>query len=274
MKKKKKYIAIGDIHGRDIWKFGLFGSSYEFEQWVREYDNGIHEFMADQYPFVEYDKIIFVGDYVDSFTVGNAEMKKNLEDIILFKKAYPEKVVLLLGNHDVQYIVSNQICSGYRPEMRFDFGKIFNDNIDLFEMAYELKTKHVPILFTHAGVTQPWLDELREYFRTEPSHKREMFAEIAESSIVEILNAAWKLNVPTLYNVDHISGGSQKWAGPLWVRPHILKNNPIPGYDQAVGHTPCAGVQMWPFPGGETVLYTIDCLEHYQEDYLKGEYID
>ena len=272
--KEKKYIAIGDIHGRDVWKFGLFGSSYEFEQWAREAVNGAAEVFAEDYPFNEYDKIIFIGDYVDSFTVGNAEMKKNLSDLILFKKTFPDKVVLLLGNHDVQYIVSNQLCSGYRPEMKHDFYDLFNSNIDLFEMAYELKTSHAPILFTHAGVTQHWLDELREYFRTEPSHKREMFAEHAESSVVEILNAAWKLNVPNIYHVDRVSGGSQKWAGPLWVRPHILKNNAIPGYDQVVGHTPCAGIMMWPLPGGETVLYTIDCLEHYKEEYQTGIYVE
>jgi hypothetical protein len=33
--------------------------------------------------------------------VSNVEMKKNLEDIIFFKKVLPHKVVLLLGNHDV-----------------------------------------------------------------------------------------------------------------------------------------------------------------------------
>ena len=158
---KKKYIAVGDIHGRDNWKFKMFGSSYEYESWAREAINGAAEVFAVDYPFNEYDKIIFIGDYVDSFTVGNAQMKKNLEDLILFKKTFPDKVVLLLGNHDVQYIVSNQICSGYRPEMRPDFYDLFNKNIDLFEMAYELKTKHVPILFTHAGVTEEWLEELK-----------------------------------------------------------------------------------------------------------------
>jgi hypothetical protein len=276
-KNMKKFAALGDIHGRDTWKFEMFGSSYEFERWVETcVNNDIAGFMADQYPFNEFEKIIFIGDYVDSFDVGNAEMKKNLEDIILFKKTFPDKVVLLLGNHDIQYIVSNQRCSGYRPEMQHDFYKIFNDNIRLFQIAYELPTYHTPTLFTHAGVTEGWLNELREYFIETPSHKREMFAEIAEYGIVDLLNAAWELNVPTLYNVDSVSGGSSKWAGPLWVRPHVLKLYAIPGYDQVVGHTPCAGVQMHPNRGGETVTYTIDCLEHYyvkgMENYLKGEY--
>ena len=68
-----------------------------------------------------HDKFIFVGDYVDSFIVDNISMKKNLLDIIELKKKYPEKVILLWGNHDIHYLLGNKhYCSGYRPEMQYD----------------------------------------------------------------------------------------------------------------------------------------------------------
>ena len=69
-----KTISIGDIHGRDIWK-NVNPSKY--------------------------DKIIFVGDYVDSFTISNTTILNNLLDIIEFKKSFKNKVILLLGNHDI-----------------------------------------------------------------------------------------------------------------------------------------------------------------------------
>ena len=50
-----------------------------------------------------YDKVVFLGDYVDSFTISNIASYENLKDIIRLKKRDPNKVVLLLGNHDIQY---------------------------------------------------------------------------------------------------------------------------------------------------------------------------
>jgi len=275
MKKTKKLIAVGDIHGRDVWKFKLFGSPYEFETWVTQcVGNDIVDKMSDLYPFGQYDKIIFIGDYVDSFTVQNVHMKKNLEDIILFKKACPDKVVLILGNHDVHYIVDNMMCSGFRPEMKWDFGDLFNKNIDLFTMAYVVNTPHCPTLFTHAGVTAEWVEELRDEFRNAVGHKRDMFSTHAEAPVPELINAAWVFRMETLFNVDSASGGRSKWAGCLWVRPTKLKAHGISGYDQVVGHTPITGVQMHPIKDGtENAVYLIDCLEHYDsEDYLELEY--
>ena len=272
--KKKKLIAIGDIHGRDTWKFKLFGSSYEFEKWVTQSVEPNTQGMPYQYPFGQYDKIIFIGDYVDSFTVNNIQMKKNLEDIISFKKACPDKVVLLLGNHDVQYIVDNTMCSGFRPEMKWDFGDIFNKNIDLFTMAHVVDTPHYPTLFTHAGVTTEWVEELREEFRNDVSHKRDMFSEHAEDPIPELINSAWTFQMSSLFNVDSASGGSSKWAGCLWARPAKLKKYGVSGYNQVVGHTPVKSVQTHPIKDGtENVVHLIDCLEHYDsEDYLELEY--
>ena len=67
-----RICAIGDIHGRNDWE---------------KVDPN------------KYDKIIFVGDYVDSFDIPTGEILKNLENIIAFKKEYYDKVILLLGNH-------------------------------------------------------------------------------------------------------------------------------------------------------------------------------
>jgi predicted MPP superfamily phosphohydrolase len=152
--------SIGDIHGRNDWMYFTHGSTQDFEMWKTAVENGApadDELWREDFDnFTKYDKIIFVGDYVDSFDVSNVEMKKNLEDIIFFKKMLPHKVVLLLGNHDIQYIVPDQWCSGFRPEMKHDFYDIFYQNLSLFQMAYQAGNT----LWTHAGVTEGWLKEL------------------------------------------------------------------------------------------------------------------
>lgn len=69
-----KIRVIGDLHGRDWWK--------------RKVETG------------DSDLNIFLGDYVDSYTVSDEQIINNLLDIIEFKKSYEDKVILLLGNHE------------------------------------------------------------------------------------------------------------------------------------------------------------------------------
>ena len=67
-----KTIVIGDIHGRTIWK-----------QIVRHNT---------------FDKVVFEGDYFDSFDISVKDQLKNFNEIIKFKERFPDKVVLLIGN--------------------------------------------------------------------------------------------------------------------------------------------------------------------------------
>ena len=257
MKTIKTY-SIGDIHGRNDWMYFTHGSPVDFETWRTHVEasggpDGYADFdQPDWHNYTMYDKIIFVGDYVDSFDVGNVEMKKNLEDIIFFKKTCPDKVVLLLGNHDISYIVPNQECSGFRPTMKWDLADIFTKNANLFKLAHQIGN----VLWTHAGVTVGWWKE----FEKEMYDPASRFIEVARDNIganfADILNLGWDMKLESIYNVDHISGGFQMWAGPLWVRPHVLNKNAMGGIKQIVGHTPQAAI--WEC---ENVVY-IDCLEH------------
>lgn len=226
MQNRKKILTIGDVHGRDLWKFFTHGSTYEFDQWAVMIFNGADpndELFKNDYPYFEYDKIVFIGDYVDSFTIGNVEIKKNLEDIILFKQKMPDKVVLLWGNHDVQYFIPNQICSGYRPEARWDLQILFDHNRDLFQMAYQ----EGDYLWTHAGLLKPVLGDLLK-----------MNPELREiGNEAGILNEAFKMELPQIFQVDGASGGWSMYGGPLWVRPKQLAEEAV-DLHQIVGHTP------------------------------------
>lgn len=230
--KNLKVLSIGDIHGRDSWKFITHGSPYEFEQWctiVGAWAEGDpnsmfigNDIFFKDYPYYQYDKIVFIGDYVDSFTLSNVVIKKNLEDIIYFKKILGDKVILLWGNHDVQYLLPGHTCSGYRPEARYDLGDLFRNNKELFQLSFQIEK----YLWTHAGLTKPILKLLKNY---------EFLKDLKTES--EILNTAFDYEVPEIFQVDRISGGIHKNAGPLWIRPNQLKDDGV-NLNQIVGHTP------------------------------------
>src|ERR1700733_15411023 len=124
-----KHIVIGDLHGKDCWK---------------------------EVNVSNYDKVVFIGDYVDHWNLPDQAITRNLLKIIDLKKKHPKTVELLLGNHDVQYLhYPNFLCSGFRPQMKRLLAGIFNDNRELFKVAYQ-RGRH---LFTHAGATNVWYNE-------------------------------------------------------------------------------------------------------------------
>ena len=126
-----KILINPDIHGRVFWKYSI------------EHKD-------------EFDKIIFLGDYLDAYSPDLLiNEKDNFKEIIQFKKDNLDKVILLLGNHDCHYINSKILHSSrYNPFKASIYHKLFNDNLDLFQLVY-IYNKY---LFSHAGVYQKWMD--------------------------------------------------------------------------------------------------------------------
>ena len=125
-----KILINPDIHGRVFWKYSI------------EHKD-------------EFDKIIFLGDYLDAYSPDLlVNEKDNFKEIIQFKKDNLDKVILLLGNHDCHYINSKILHSSrYNPFKASIYHKLFNDNLDLFQLVY-IYNKY---LFSHAGVYEEWL---------------------------------------------------------------------------------------------------------------------
>lgn len=262
--KNMKTISIGDIHGVNGWKFITHGSAYDYDSWIESINNGksIDDEEFSELPYTSSDKIIFVGDYVDSFTLSNIEIKKNLLEIIEFKKLMGDKVVLLLGNHDVQYFINDQICSGYRPEMRFDLEEIYTKNLELFQISYEVRDNEgISYLWTHAGVSNNWLDSLKKFLLDENFKFYGIVKERNPILVSEWLDLAWEIRCDRIFDVDSYSGGSSKNAGPIWIRPRSLNLSPIKGYNQIIGHTPQVSINSIEIEKGIFHHY-IDCIEH------------
>jgi protein-L-isoaspartate(D-aspartate) O-methyltransferase len=88
----------------------------------------------------QYDYIVFMGDYMDSFTHLDVELIENLSQIINFKGTYPNKVILLLGNHDNQYAFldyQETRCSGFRQHISVRAKMRYRNNFDLFTVAFQ-----------------------------------------------------------------------------------------------------------------------------------------
>ena len=213
-----KHIAIGDIHGRDSWQ---------------------------RVNTKLYERVIFLGDYADSYTLSDLVILENLKKIIALKKRHPEKIVLLLGNHDVHYLHYPRFeCSGFRATMQPELSALFRRNAALFQIAYQKDN----YLFTHAGITNNWYSEIM---------RSPKLLEICE----EGENLADKLNLlersafrGTLYDVG-LERGGYGYGGPLWADMKETFTDMLHGYHQIVGHTNVEDIRTISYTG-RSMTYT------------------
>ena len=127
-------IILPDIHGRTFWKDAVKGH--------------------------EEDEIIFLGDYLDPYfeeDISCVDALDNFKEIIEFKKAHKNNVVLLLGNHDGHYFINDIITSTRRDYFNArEIGSLFFDNRELFQLCYEKNIGGKRVLFSHAGILRDW----------------------------------------------------------------------------------------------------------------------
>ncbi|TSJ40960.1 metallophosphoesterase [Mucilaginibacter corticis] len=197
-----KHIVIGDLHGRDSWK---------------------------QINFSKYDGAVFLGDYVDSFKRSDQMIPNNLRAIIALKKLYPQKIILLLGNHDVQYLhYPKYHCPGFRLSMQPALSALFQDNRHLFQIAYQRRN----FLFTHAGITNRWFYNFRRSFAYSLLYR-------TGDTIADTLNRfETQTENSTIYSYSRYRTGHDSDGGPLWADYLETFHDSLNGYHQFVGHNP------------------------------------
>ena len=226
MNNKLTYGVIGDLHGRDVWK----------------------TFVTDK----TVDKWVFIGDYVDDWTIDNITMKCNLLDIIQFKKDNMDKVILLLGNHDIQYIHSPKYrCSGFRPEMLFDFQEIFQKNRKLFQVAYQINN----YLFTHAGLHKGYYE-----YRIKPNIEDE------DINLADTLNRMYEFNKNELFDIGFRRGGNKNVGGIFWADKIETSNKSLPEYHQIIGHTQISDIITIKKDNNTSITFC-DCLQTINQFY-------
>lgn len=237
-----RVVTIGDIHGHDTWKNAVYRINEDTGEIMYCYIDNI------------YDKVVFVGDYVDDWNLPNIDILHNLHEIINFKKQYPDNVVLLWGNHDVAYL-RNEKVSGFRPEMAPDLYYIFQENRELFQLAYQYKN----VIWTHAGIHSGWW----QYY-VQPVINREKITRFTDflgesDTIAGYLNLMYEFNYEPIFMCSHHRGGHDKVGGPLWADKIEIYTKPLPGYHQIVGHNPVSGIKTYDFYDLTKVTF-VDCM--------------
>lgn len=192
-------ILIGDTHGHKTWK----------------------EIVNKEL----FDRIVFIGDYFDSFTINTEDQVNNFLDIIEYKKTSNKEVVLLIGNHDLHYITGENGTSGYQRIGKYQIEPIIEANKKYLQMAYQFDN----ILCTHAGVSEEWL-------KKHIPETDDAFLHIADQ-----INDLWKYKPDAFLFDGWNSYGDDIGQTPVWIRPISLmrdsKNIKKQGIIQVVGHT-------------------------------------
>jgi Calcineurin-like phosphoesterase len=122
----------------------------------------ILELAIEKFKTEGYDKIVFMSDFCDSFIHSDTRMIQCLNLAIEFKKEYPDKVVLLWANHELQYrYYPNYRCSGFNSSCQLVVQQLLTENSQLWQYYYYQSG----FLFTHAGITNGWLKQVKETFK-------------------------------------------------------------------------------------------------------------
>lgn len=199
-------LIIPDVHGRTFWK----------------------EAVAAR----DYDRIVFLGDYVDPYPEEgiNTEMAYNvLFDILDLKRADPERIVLLWGNHDMHYFSDyfRQYACGSRYDIEYadTFRYIFETYKDYFQMAFECTMSARRYLFTHAGVVPVWYEE-----------NHALVGELSADNLNRLPSTYHGMRA--LMHVGAVRGGEWPVGSPLWADLfEMMASEPLSDAYQIFGHS-------------------------------------
>lgn len=225
-------ITIGDLHGSSAWK---------------------------RINPLKYDRVIFMGDFVDSDTVDETAVYANLKSLIQWKEKLPDRIILLWGNHDLAYFYGGHerhYCSGFRPVMLSRLFAFYTHYKAYFQAAFQVNNH----LWTHAGLSQPYFEQC-------------ILQEIrpGDENLAATLNRLFDEYYEPLYYISAYRGGLHEHGGIFWADAKETVHDPLIGYHQVVGHTKSwDGIVVADHYGNNTSVTYVDCL-HNRSEFFKLE---
>jgi hypothetical protein len=185
-------------------------------------------------------RIIFIGDYVDSFD-RSIEDQQELLEMILDALDTREDVSALMGNHELSYLEpmhykasgfkwvldSNMRAKNLYPRMRVQLDHWIEED---------------GFLFTHAGVSLNWIPK---------KDKEDPLGFLAAAPLSH------------MYAIGYSRGGNSTCGGPLWC-DYYDEFVPLPGVKQVFGHTARTNTVPGIRHDGEG-NYCVDCLDRVTE---------
>ena len=214
MGNNRAVVVVPDVHGRAFWKecAGVSGCD-----------------------------VVFLGDYLDPYTrnegITPAEAIGNFREILSFARERPN-VRLLLGNHDLGYVIGEDACDVRRDYAHAaEIADAFRENKDLFSVAYGITVAGKKFLLTHAGVHPDWVEHNSGVFGGRA------FGEVLDADYLNALYSDGLLDGALCNRSWYFRGGCDPVGSMVWADLLEFAKKDVPHCDvvQIVGHTMLVG---------------------------------
>ena len=216
----KDTIIVGDLHG-DISFYQQIKSKFATE------------------------KIILLGDLVDSFTFTRTEQFRLLEEVL--GDISGGDVQCVKGNHEWSYLRPERMrCSGYSSSFGAQLMPFFSKMFS--EMPNYILDIERKVLITHAGLSKRLF--LQGGTKSILDDTPITIEEVQEFLEVETR----KIDEGLVYDIGISRGGVSRVGGIFWCDWYV-DFTPIEGLIQILGHTPVTEIKT------KMSNYMIDCLQ-------------
>jgi hypothetical protein len=236
-----KVIAIGDTHGRDVWKKIV----------NKELQEGV-------------DKIIFIGDYLDSLDpkLNGLVQTRNFSDIMEFRLTNPELTECLFGNHEFHYL---SCCRSPYSGFQGTYSEFFRDMLESSINKRHLKMMvHINgYLFSHAGLSEIWC-------KNNDIDVENLSPDVLCDTINDLLYYTPRVFEFTMGR-NFSDYGDDVTQSPIWIRRASLFQSAPLHYSQVVGHTPQKKMNRDLLQSDKELIF-IDTI-HGGKSYTNSEYL-
>jgi predicted phosphodiesterase len=218
----KDTIVVGDLHG-DIHLYQQIKSKFATE------------------------KIILLGDLVDSFTFTRSEQFRLVEEVLSdIGNCEERRIQCVKGNHEWSYLRPERMkCSGYSSSFAAQLMPLFSKMFSL--MPHYILDEEKKVLITHAGLSKRLF--LQGMTKGIMDDTPITIAEVKEFLETEVR----KIDYGLVYDIGISRGGVGRVGGIFWCDWYV-DFTPIEGLMQIFGHTPTSEIRV------KGANWMIDCL--------------
>lgn len=197
------------------------------------------------------EKIIVLGDHFDPYENISVDelIEKYNEFIDVCKK--DNRIISILGNHDLSKYIIYDDCTNRTSRNRHNqdrIGKEVEKNLPDSYLVYKIGN----YLFSHAGVSQVWLDYISKY--NEDCNYAEKIMNSTKGWTVDELS-----DIANFWVFDYSGYGNDAHQGCTWIRPTALCKCAVEGYNQVVGHTQVEEITKVQMENGMDLWLTDNC---------------
>jgi hypothetical protein len=187
------------------------------------------------------DKIILVGDLIDSRHFTRAEQLTLLQEVLDDIEA--GKTECLLGNHELSYLIPRMRGTGYASSFDAQIMPLKSRMWKLMKpYIFDIENS---VLITHAGLSHNLIAE---------AHAMDGFIWYSNEELETFLEVSWRSQSSYVYHIGTARGGPDTCGGIFWCDWN-LEFSSVPGLIQIFGHTPVKKIET------QGTNWNLDCVE-------------